>query len=643
MANTELQTLVEIFNNRFFRIPDYQRGYAWQEEQLNAFWEDLENLKEGKLHYTGLLTIESVSKKEVKNQDKWKDDLWLFDKGWKAYYIIDGQQRLTTTIILLETIISKFSDNELLNYDPVKKHKDKFLYQEAGSQYKSFIFGYEKDNPSDEFFKTEILGQKSSTGDKVPKETLYTANLKGAKDFFKQKTAKMSKEQLEVVFRKVINGLKFNLYEIDDDLDVFVTFETMNNRGKPLSKLELLKNRLIYLSTLIEEDEDVQNKLRRDINEVWKTVYEYLGKNKDNPLDDDEFLENHWIMYYTYERKTAESYAKFLLDKHFVAKNVLNPKEDTKVGFDEIKNYIDSVAESVKAWFYMFNPTYSKDFDSDIVPWLQKLDRLNFGAFKPLIMAAIVKQVGTNTLLRLLKVCERFVFLVFSLTRRPTNTQNNHFFRVAHNYYIHDIDWDINSVIENIEYLIKGVNDEGYLEGWFDIDKFFDYIGEQFRKEEGFYSWNGVRYFLYEYELYLQEQAHGEIKVSWETLKKPYTVEHIYPQNDSKEYWKKRFSKLNSKKKKMLTHSLGNLLVLSQAKNSELQNEGFDYKKKHLDKNKKPTGYFNGSYSEIEVAQYTEWTDKKIKERGLTLLEFLESRWEIEINNKEKLLGFDIK
>ena len=42
----------------------------------------------------------------------------------------------------------------------------------------------------------------------------------------------------------------FNVYEISDDFDVFVAFETMNNGGKRLSNLELLKNRLIYLTTL---------------------------------------------------------------------------------------------------------------------------------------------------------------------------------------------------------------------------------------------------------------------------------------------------------------------------------------------------------------------------------------------------------
>ena len=40
----------------------------------------------------------------------------------------------------------------------------------------------------------------------------------------------------------------FNIHEIADDYDVFVAFETMNNRGKKLTNLELLKNRLIYLT-----------------------------------------------------------------------------------------------------------------------------------------------------------------------------------------------------------------------------------------------------------------------------------------------------------------------------------------------------------------------------------------------------------
>ena len=44
-----------------------------------------------------------------------------------------------------------------------------------------------KDNPSDEYFKTKILEQESSSSDKVPEQTLYTSNLANAKDFFSDK------------------------------------------------------------------------------------------------------------------------------------------------------------------------------------------------------------------------------------------------------------------------------------------------------------------------------------------------------------------------------------------------------------------------------------------------------------------------
>ena len=96
MADNKLQSLSEIFNQKIFRIPDFQRGYSWQKPQLKDFWEDLTNLKEDKIHYTGLLTVKPVDRKHVEKIEKWQDDLWLLKRGLSAYYVIDGQQRLTT-------------------------------------------------------------------------------------------------------------------------------------------------------------------------------------------------------------------------------------------------------------------------------------------------------------------------------------------------------------------------------------------------------------------------------------------------------------------------------------------------------------------------------------------------------------------
>jgi hypothetical protein len=103
----------------------------------------------------------------------------------------------------------------------------------------------------------------------------------------------------------------------------------MNNRGKPLSVLEILKNRLIYITTLLDNiDDNDKIKLRDDINDVWKTIFEYLGKDK--KMDEDLFLRFHIAMYWgTSKIKDAEFYKDFLLDSFFTIQKVFNEKKDS--------------------------------------------------------------------------------------------------------------------------------------------------------------------------------------------------------------------------------------------------------------------------------------------------------------------------
>ena len=636
MSDTKLLSLSEIFNNKIFRIPDFQRGYSWEERQLEDFWEDIQNLSPNKIHYIGLLTVEPIKKDEIINVEKWKDDLWLLKKGMSAYYVIDGQQRLTTLIILLHEILRTFKDDEGINFGQKSEWIDRFLYRSYNQIYKSFVFGYEKDNPSDEYFKTKILEQDSSAADKYP-ETLYTANLMFAKEYFAKKLKDLSKECKEEIFDKAVNRLKFNYYEIDDSLDVYVTFETMNNRGKDLSHLELLKNRLIYLSTLLHEDDETKERLRKDINETWKTIYEYLGKNKENPLDDDVFLFNHWVMYFTYDRSQSDVYAEFLLKKKFTSKNVLCGN----ISIEDIKAYIDSLSKCVKQWFYIFNIQYS-NFSDKIKGHIHKLERVGWGAFPPMIMAVFTKERNEELIWDFLDACERFNFLVFAVSHRSSNTQNSNLYRKAREYYIGNL--DLETLIHDIDFLTDGEENGNYY-GWFDLERFRNHINELFSKNdrEGFYSWSGLRYFLYEYELYLQDNANT--KVTWEYFnkrKKEETIEHIYPQSATDIYWKKRFGNLKPTEKRLYLNSLGNLLLLSRSKNSKLQNYDFDKKKCLQSKDGKDIGYYNGSYSEIEVSKRAEWTTKEIIGRGLSMLQFMEERWNFKFKDwgleKEEIL-----
>ncbi|HVS38152.1 MAG TPA: DUF262 domain-containing protein, partial [Gemmataceae bacterium] len=93
-----LFTIQQLFAERLFRIPDYQRGYAWEEQQLEEFVEDVELLPEQKDHYTGTIVLNTLGP-DAKILDT--------DEGGKHYEnvaVVDGQQRLTTFVLFLDAI-----------------------------------------------------------------------------------------------------------------------------------------------------------------------------------------------------------------------------------------------------------------------------------------------------------------------------------------------------------------------------------------------------------------------------------------------------------------------------------------------------------------------------------------------------------
>jgi len=294
----DLVSLSELFDKRIYRIPDYQRGYAWTTNQLEDFWDDLNNLTEDRFHYTGMLSLKLLGKDVW---DNWDEERWIIrDKGYNAFHVVDGQQRLTTFVILVSSIIKCASSNDILylNSDDIEDIKSRYIveFKKPEKLLSAYKFGYESDNPSFEYLRYEILGESQS---KTLLETFYTLNLENAKKYFDEKVAELYKnkglDELESLFRKLVNRMHFNIHYIDDDFDVFVAFETMNNRGKKLSNLEILKNRLIYLTTIYPDviSKDEKDSLRKKINEAWKEVYYQLGRNKNNPLNDDEYLRNH--------------------------------------------------------------------------------------------------------------------------------------------------------------------------------------------------------------------------------------------------------------------------------------------------------------------------------------------------------------
>ncbi|MCL1088965.1 DUF262 domain-containing HNH endonuclease family protein [Shewanella profunda] len=629
-----LQSLNDIFERRILRIPDYQRGYAWSTLQLTDFWEDIIQLDPARVHYTGVITLEPV---KAKLWQKWQQDEWIIEGvGFKPFYVVDGQQRLTTSMILIQAILESVDVSVQLNYQSLESiRKQYILFKADDGQRESFIFGYEKDNPSDEYLKTTIFGEHSHSN--LHQETLYTQNLLTAKNYFKKQLSNLEPDDIALIFKKLTQKLKYNLYEIDEEIDVFVTFETMNNRGKPLTSLELLKNRLIYLSTLYHDHEG-HEVLRNKVNSAWKTMYEYLGKNSEAPLNEDLFLRNHWTMYFKYSRNKGDDYIVYLLNEKFTARNVTHPKKaEDRVTVDEISEYVISLQESIRHWFYIHNPYFSltdyKNEQNKLL--LDRLQRLSFRAFRPLLLAAFVSKQSIEDINKLLIAAERYNFTLFSLCHRRSNTGDSEFFSMARELATNSI--SITSVITTID---------DWIDSYYDPQRFMTYIAEKYELSlGGFFKWDGLRYFLYEYDQWLtirgKQFSH---KLGWTDLKATkndsITIEHIFPQTPDNAYWLQRFEHLDKDQTILLANSLGNLVPLSRSKNSSLKNDGFDDKKN----NGNGVGYYNGSASENEIAQYNEWMPEAVLERGLSLLNFMEHRWQISLGDeafKIKLLHLD--
>lgn len=619
MTNSEkkLQSLSVIFKeNVEFIVPDYQRGYSWEQKQLDDLWEDLDNMTENSYHYTGMFTF---CERESEN-----DTI--------QYDIVDGQQRMTTLVILINELLNQitepvdeFSDDPR-NKDLVKK----YLYRQSNnSDYKRYRFRY-LDEVSDTFFVSKILEQSDGREFLYSDPTLYTNNLAFAKNYFKEKIKDYSQQKLVALFNKVTKKLVFNEYQINDINDVYVTFETMNNRGKSLSTLELLKNRLIYLTTIFaskpSNDQEQQfsvKELRNNIDNTWKTIYKYLGKSTEKKLGDDDFLKDHWIMYFTYDRRTSNVFKSFLLSDVFTAKNVLTGKCTIKT----VSDYVDSLRKSVAIWFNLSCPMESDGLTEEERMWLTRFEHVGGGRmFKPLLMAVYSKK-NRDGIVDLIKACERFLFLVYHVSRRRSNVDDTRFYTKAREYYYaSEESLNIQSVVREINARIKQ---------WYSKERFVEDVVDKYRNHEGFFSWNGIRYFLYEYEKTLQDKTKDkDDKVVWNKIfeknqEKKDSIEHIFPQTPTDSYWVQRFP---DDKDRALTHSLGNLLLISRPHNSELRNHPFATPDELQKKPSKKDIYKNGSYSEIEVAQKEEWSPVEIINRGKGLLDFLVKHWEIDVD-----------
>ncbi|MFP6269483.1 DUF262 domain-containing protein [Helicobacter pylori] len=588
----ELLNLDGVIEKGVFEIPSYQRGYAWQDRQLKDFWNDLEHVSKlgDKFHYMHSLTL-----RESENE---------FESS--AFEIIDGQQRLATSLILLG-LLAKITQNKdpkysLINLEPILSYK----YYGLSEAFRA-ITEEEKDLKA---FKTSF----------------YAKNLIDAYAFFKEKISETPVETLEKMFDALINKMLFSVVGLNDNrIDPFSSFETINNRGKDLSTLELFKNRLHFVAHKICNGQKLET-LQKEINDTYTIIYYDLRQFEDDHLE--RFLK-HFVAYYYGEKG---DFKKRLLEMEFNAHQRYTDNTNFDDEYERIDDLLFYLSYSSKVWNFLhtldeksttliFND--NKKLEIEITPktriLLEKMRRLNAlsdNAFLPLLLSLLTIQlVGrsaneqpytTQELEGLLEYLERFGFLVYGVAGK--NTAKNEWIELAFRAFRAYRYGEENIAIEDLPTLEKNFFNRHKNSA---LELLEESIHSK-KNTEKWYQWGkALNYLLYEYELYHNPETTLNFDSSIES------IEHILPQKPDQGYSAKEKSWA---KNPHIVHALGNLLLIPKNANSSLSNKPFEEKRKE---------YLKGSYSEKEVAKNASFGVAQIKERSEKLLDFLIARYRI--------------
>ncbi|MEJ8597051.1 DUF262 domain-containing protein [Helicobacter pylori] len=590
----ELLNLDGVIEKGVFEIPSYQRGYAWQERQLKDFWNDLEHVSKlgSQFHYMHSLTL-----RELEND---------FENS--AFEIIDGQQRLATSLILLgllaKTTQNKDKKYSFINLEPILSYK----YYGLSEAFRA-ITEEEKDL---EAFKTSF----------------YAKNLIDAYAFFKEKISDTPVETLEKMFDALIKKMLFSVVELNDNrIDPFSSFETINNRGKDLSTLELFKNRLHFVAHKICDGKKLE-KLQNEINNTYTLIYHDLRHFKDDHLEG--FLK-HFVAYYYGEKG---DFKKRLLEMEFNAHKRYTDNTNFNDEYEKIDDLLFYLSYSSKVWYFL-HTLDDEELRIEITPkmrgLLDKMRRLNAlsdNAFLPLLLSLLTIQLAvrsgserhytTQELEGLLEYLERFGFLVYGVAGK--NTAKNEWIELAFKAFRAYRYGEENIVIEKLPTLEKSFFNR---QGNSALELLEENIHSK-KNTEKWYQWGkALNYLLYEYELRHNPETTLNFDSSIES------IEHILPQNPDQGYSAKEKSWA---KNPHIVHALGNLLLIPKNANSSLSNKPFEEKRKQ---------YIKGSYSEKEVAKNASFGVAQIKERSERLLDFLIAHYRIaELVNESAIKAF---
>ena len=222
-------------NGKTYRVPPYQRDYSWKEEQWEDLWTDIDDLRSrrAETHYMGALVVDSQSDRN--------------------FQVIDGQQRLATLTVLALAVISKLLDlaaddvDREANRERAAGLRARFVGEKdpASLVESSKLFLNETDDGFFQDYLVQLRPPLNSRGLVRSNRQLWECFRYFRRRLEDVPAFSADGEALATLLSETVGRrLMFILITVDDELNAYTVFETLNARGIELSTTDLLKNYL---------------------------------------------------------------------------------------------------------------------------------------------------------------------------------------------------------------------------------------------------------------------------------------------------------------------------------------------------------------------------------------------------------------
>ena len=603
-----VHTFAQVFAERLLVVPDYQRGYSWGQRQWDDFIEDFEAMPEGRDHYTGTIVLHAQEGQQRMDAS---------GQALGVQHVVDGQQRLTTLVVLLDQLRRQLEAQgraELAAGIETRFIRTKDINGEDLPKLRL-------NEDLRDLFERRVLGSGGGAITLVSEQRLVGVRDHFAEYFEGQRSARGEGYAAWLVglYQKLSQRLKVTLFHVGDSAEVGLVFEVMNNRGKPLSELEKVKNYLLYSAAKLDL---TGHDLDEEVNDAWSTVLRNLmSADLVRARDEDQLLRTHWLVAYDWKAKSWSG--SRTVKQRFDVRRW--PAEDHRALLHDLRAYVRSLGEVSLAFRDAQNPQHTDAFatfanDPETRQRVRdvsvRLHRVNVVApFLPLLVAA--RQVAPEDAtgyLDLVDACETVAFLAYRVAGKRSNTGQSWLLKEGHRLWRGDL-----TVAEAAE-LVRGIA------RWYCPPQTFErFFALDPNEPTDFYHWS-IKYFLYEWETELGRRERKRVDVPWKQVlaaPKETSIEHILPQTPKDDYWTGRFPVADIA---LLTHDLGNLCLTED--NSSYSNKPFPQKLGHAGAGF-PCYAKSRFFQERALARWEDWTPDAVRQRREEMVAWARERWRV--------------